>query len=828
MRTAMKLASIVLICYACAIPDAMTLALEKDTHAVLNEKIAKTNFNGFLLGEYLKANLNIQEGVQKTYNGVSVWRWIADAGRFEDEPLYTRSFNHFHDPLVLNWNDAGYEGKMSSAVWAQTQSQYLGEYSWVNARDYFYSALTADSAAYWDHNYAETFRAIGQVMHLVQDASVPDHTRNDGHVLYMYEDWVNNLMLKDPAAFDAIAAIPVSMPSSNLTSRTGYNPYASNPISGLFDTDLYNGTNPGITMSGDIGLAEYTNANFLSNDTIFRDYPYPSRYTSVVPVDNYIVDPANPSRQVLRKYFFKTGDGDNGYRLATINYFENYRRAYLPWLGDSFFYDSTVPGTLDNYCYYDYAMRLIPRAVAYSAEIPRYFFRGRVDAVDAKADKDENGDITGMTLKVKNATPGEDMSGGELVVSNSYKMPGAAERSYGHSDEVSLRSDLSPYNDTSGDTYKYEFSFPSSIPKDAEDIQYLLVYRGKLGAEEDAVAGKSFKPKEPLVIDDWEDGQGWTTTHPRSGLSLYELAQGNHSVEVNITPGSAVEQVNPVHTYGHITLMNYLRVGDSAAAAWITGVKDRRITSVPFPFPIYSYTIHIGYSTVFEGTYTCDLYGTNNAPGDWSMFPGTFIASAEGNFGRLVTNTPEYSNAATFPQTALTGYDYYHVVYTLTALSASVYAKTYAWQDYHASYFAQQKLGSQWKVQYPWSTTPLKYNNELWCRVFASIDAPIANRKISKDCTGKDSIKFSVKSTSTTGSILEFNYGIADYGEFTEIITVNATGEWEEKTVDISELTEEQKAGLQYWSFSLGKDAMDIATGNSLENTIYIDNLIAE
>jgi hypothetical protein len=38
--------------------------------------------------------------------------------------------------------------------------------------------------------FAGTFRSIGHLMHLVQDASVPEHVRNDIHIVEAYEDAV--------------------------------------------------------------------------------------------------------------------------------------------------------------------------------------------------------------------------------------------------------------------------------------------------------------------------------------------------------------------------------------------------------------------------------------------------------------------------------------------------------------------------------------------------------------------------------------------------------------------------------------------------------------
>lgn len=84
----------------------------------------------------------------------------------------------------------------SSVHWMQRADQ---AWSWQNARDRYYAALvsTVTSAASQGQRvkaFADTFRALGQVMHLVVDASVPEHTRNDIHPLGplygSYEYWV--------------------------------------------------------------------------------------------------------------------------------------------------------------------------------------------------------------------------------------------------------------------------------------------------------------------------------------------------------------------------------------------------------------------------------------------------------------------------------------------------------------------------------------------------------------------------------------------------------------------------------------------------------------
>jgi hypothetical protein len=54
--------------------------------------------------------------------------------------------------------------------------------SWKKAREVFYNGLTATDMTIRDSNYARTFQALGQIMHLIQDASVPAHERNISEV----------------------------------------------------------------------------------------------------------------------------------------------------------------------------------------------------------------------------------------------------------------------------------------------------------------------------------------------------------------------------------------------------------------------------------------------------------------------------------------------------------------------------------------------------------------------------------------------------------------------------------------------------------------------
>ncbi len=77
------------------------------------------------------------------------------------------------------------------------------------------------------------------------------------------------------------------------------NPLAPVPIARIVDSDRYDGENPAVTTTMPVGLSEYSNANFLSGDTIFNSYSYPAK-SSVEIVEYQILDPRNEGQTITR------------------------------------------------------------------------------------------------------------------------------------------------------------------------------------------------------------------------------------------------------------------------------------------------------------------------------------------------------------------------------------------------------------------------------------------------------------------------------------------------------------------------------------------------
>jgi hypothetical protein len=182
----------------------LSFSLEQDTHGALNQYIAEHTINGFSLDAYLKTTLGFSKGKDEPIKNQKVHGWLNKGGNNEDV-LLIRSRHHFHNPLKP-WDQSGLTDfgsldsigftPMSSVMWAQDQSDrrwidFGGDWSWKKARSYFYTGLTgqdysgnviAADKTQRDAYFAKTFQAVGQIMHLVQDASVPAHVRNDGHI----------------------------------------------------------------------------------------------------------------------------------------------------------------------------------------------------------------------------------------------------------------------------------------------------------------------------------------------------------------------------------------------------------------------------------------------------------------------------------------------------------------------------------------------------------------------------------------------------------------------------------------------------------------------
>ncbi len=332
-------------------------------------------------------------------------------------------------------------------------------------------------------------------MHLIEDASVPLHARDDAHVIPLnYETFIERTRydkknrkfflgflnrIKDSSRYNYNKSILTLTP----------NPLAPIPIAMLVDTDCYDGTNPEDTVNGPIGLAEYTNANFFSEDTILDEFPYPSR-TSIA---EEIIDNPRDTGGTIYRYYYKTSDGDTGYRLATVSYVT---------LNDI----ETTFTNLDDNVYQDYADRLIPRAAAYSNGLLEYFFRGRMDVNAVPLFEDMNGiqnQLYMLIVKIKNTTPNEAMKDGTFELH--YKMEGGQYGSalcgtVGCAGDCTQKVPSGTLNENGEKVIQFYLPTDNPITIDNfQTVKWTLVFKGTLGLEKDnAIVAKVFPLQDEI------------------------------------------------------------------------------------------------------------------------------------------------------------------------------------------------------------------------------------------------------------------------------------------------------------------------------------------
>lgn len=180
----------VIFLFAAAMPGT-AFAYGIETHAGLTKEIIGF-YNKHFPGNPISENLN---------------DYLIDGSRREDDP--PRWYNHFYDPVYSRGLESNVYGNgLASKNWAQSDE----EQTRIKYEPFFASILSAvqqwkiqkylpasnfswnEAIRYWLNGDKEmAMFSLGHVLHLIEDASVPDHTRNDPHPPLEggspYEDW---------------------------------------------------------------------------------------------------------------------------------------------------------------------------------------------------------------------------------------------------------------------------------------------------------------------------------------------------------------------------------------------------------------------------------------------------------------------------------------------------------------------------------------------------------------------------------------------------------------------------------------------------------------
>jgi len=276
---------------------------------------------------------------------------------------------------------------------------------------------------------------------------------------------------RNRSLFDALAdGTPQGgMPDLSTFNFSGTSvPGAPVPITRLIDTGAYRAaSNPaGLTDTALVGIAEYTNGNYLSKDTVFRKFAHPA-VGSLGPrsadPDLFVAQPGGSFQQ----YFAKETAG------APVR----------PFVMEGALHQSLQAATglppgfggwsLDDKIHEAYARKLLPRAVAYSTALLDYFFRGKLD-VDVVPDA---ADPTLVRIEGKNASP-ETLGGGTLSLYADVAVtdPAGVTR-FVRQPATAIGSDLTVTAAPDAPVRSALFKAPAQVDR------FVAVYKGTLGEE---------------------------------------------------------------------------------------------------------------------------------------------------------------------------------------------------------------------------------------------------------------------------------------------------------------------------------------------------------
>ncbi|TMH25782.1 MAG: hypothetical protein E6H66_25780 [Betaproteobacteria bacterium] len=446
---------------------------------------------------------------------------------------------------------------MSSADWAiQDNNQDADqEFSFSWARRYFYRALTTPGVASApdgrNEQWGRLFQTLGQVIHHLQDMTQPQHVRNDAHwdgASFLGD--LTNVGFRHPSRFEKYSGF------SNQGQAKVEEQLANGSFEAVFPKYRQVLRNARDFWTGSAGVADYTNANFVSQRTNFvadsagrvlahPDFsqPTPIRGADLSVVEAFGSDPVPPTiRQFCANVgvdqctmtFYSSVVTDNldgatlvNARSSTESVFDEDLRVVLrySYLNETF--GTSRIFALNQLNFAAVYPFLIPKAVNYSAGMLNYFFRGRISiappeaGVYAVADQSTENcpDHCGfrrIRAQITNSTPEEAMAGGLVSAIAKYHRNTCyrpdfegtppslgcrtADEEISVSRPVLLESPLS-----SGERRELSFDFDTSIPINATDVFLQVLFEGTLGSEPHAVAMGTKDISEPTFITTYND-----------------------------------------------------------------------------------------------------------------------------------------------------------------------------------------------------------------------------------------------------------------------------------------------------------------------------------
>ncbi|MGZ7031108.1 MAG: hypothetical protein ACXVIJ_03985 [Thermoanaerobaculia bacterium] len=462
-----------------------------------------------------------------------------------DEDIGTRAKNHFYDP-VFERSLTVFGIGIGNRSW-RWMLEDLGDIdeqnnSYPDARNFLIRALTfnegapADSANERGIAMAQMFLSLGHLQHHMQDMTQPQHVRNDQH----YDGSPFLVGIYNPSRYERYTAERGPFVQSYAEMAAPIFPGSS---SFKVPRDFWS------NITGN-GVAQFTNFNFVSQGTNFTMYhgqvntgtysiptPGPSTdYTvGALFADSGISVPADIQNLcglggvdcTMTMYSTLTSQ-----KASTLSIFDQDLRAkglVVNYAGGDIpgaqLYSTERLFDLNRFNMDDAHTVLMGRAVAYSAGIVNYFFRGKLmitapaQGPYAVVDHSTNTGFTTVKLTVTNDTPNEALSSGTIQAialfhrNFCYQPDLSGEFTSDSSGNLvppcpNYRSEesyirLTSQDSTSfgvGESKEMTFTFSDPIPLDATDLIIQVLYRGTVGAEDSSFALGAIDVSEPTYF----------------------------------------------------------------------------------------------------------------------------------------------------------------------------------------------------------------------------------------------------------------------------------------------------------------------------------------
>lgn len=466
---------------------------ELNTHrAITNVAVRRADCTA---DSYLKDQLRLTNGIMTSTPTGQLAARIEAGAEHEDTDYYSRPLSHFFDPIShAGLND--WASGMNSLQWAYNGGG--NQYDWQDARLAFYRALTQPTRNQRLTEMSSVFFDLGHVVHLVEDLAQPQHTRNDAHYVGAEFEEYCNTNYRTPTQIN-------SLPSQGIPSFGS----VTSPIGGIpgefaafWDTGQYTGQAGFTSFAGAPGLAEYSNAYFITDDTMFGNTriavlpragagPLTVRLTSAI--ENWSTSanhryPHPHIRNTNVASFFPPATTSvtlqrEGVGLAgAVHYVDlqvrNGAGAVVHTTPNLFLINDDNEIGFDNVTHQSYAELLLPKAVSYAAGMINYFFRAKIGLQDPttswNADEDKN------EIKITNDSSETFGPGGswELYYDNA-----SGTRTRVNDFDTSAYTSLAP-------GANFTAKFPEMLCDGG--WEFTLVFKGKIGNENDAVTGRTF------------------------------------------------------------------------------------------------------------------------------------------------------------------------------------------------------------------------------------------------------------------------------------------------------------------------------------------------